>query len=756
MRMHKQRLLDTQFVRRMRIQAKSRDPAKAEEARQGLALREASIAAQSGASLRDNSVSASDASLTTLLERFIAGSPPHCDRRAHVKRVIARGKAELLNGAQSPVDHRQDHDHQEYDQQQHDEQKQRLSSLTKCNHATHTECLLARTGHQLNHPQNPGRTSPDQPRVFVPSRIPRQKRDKSVSEKQEEMWGKSYWFEDGQERGLAAGIYQDAPPVIQKTLIRKALTPNLILKFPGWTPFRMKGRGRYRMAADLEDAVTTKRLVECMGEAADIIGGLGPGVMIEGYSDMDFHTSLCVKYSKAMQGRFKPPQEESKNGTSLARGFPQDFMPKMKAAEAFLAPTTFAVHDFMLPNGHISDDRLVFNHLWAGKNAADENPANYTLENTYPVPDSDDNVKHDWGNLPFNLRAKFENPTHPTHIKRPPRHSRVRGSDLEALEKRDEPPLPDEHVLRAVAQKTAKAQPRRIANAEPRPTIAKKVAEKYKRDRKAAALLGNRRRVATETQVRVPAADDQVSCDDDEDGGVPIDLQREITSQNSVNPGPPPSDSGIARLMARSQQGTSSESGGVRLPTSTEMDTSAGPSKTETPPEVDPDTSLSSDESDGPDKSEHNASPPLRSILVKRPINGNESPQRARKRSVCWATNIPGRSNDRTTAPSQSFLPSSSSGHPQVENQSIANDSPPQSLSQAITIRWRPWAEPRSSVALSTNPNDHGGSAIIEATRSQVQDRDLATACAQGDAVDYARQLQEDCILRQRLRDLAQ
>ena len=103
--MHKQRLLDKQFVRRMRIQAKSKDPAKAEEARQGLALREASIAAQSGASSRDNSVSASHASLTTLLQHFIAGSPSHCDRRAHVKRVIATTEAELLNGMQLSLIH---------------------------------------------------------------------------------------------------------------------------------------------------------------------------------------------------------------------------------------------------------------------------------------------------------------------------------------------------------------------------------------------------------------------------------------------------------------------------------------------------------------------------------------------------------------------------------------------------------------------------------------------------------------------------
>ena len=750
----------------MEIQAKSKDLAKAEEARRGLALREASIAAESGAFLKDHSLLASRAPLTTLLERFIAGFLSHCDRRAHVKRVIGAGEAELLNCTRNAVDNQQNHDQQKYDQrkqdqQLHDQRERRLSTLTKCSHATYSECLLARTGHQLGHPQGTSGTSAHQPGVFLPSRVPRQKRDKSPIEKREETWGKSYWFEPGQERGLAAGIYQDAPPAIQRELIRKALAPNVILKFAGWTPFRMKGRGRYRMAADLDDAVTTKRLVECMGEAADIVGGLGPGVMIEGYSDMDFHTLLCIKYSTAMQRRFNPPYEDNTNGTSLTRGFPQEFWPKMKAAEAFLAPTTFAVYDFMLPNAHITDHRLVFNHVWAGKNAAEGSPANYTLENTFPAPGSND-PKHDWGNLPFNVRAKFENPAHPSHIMRPARHSRVRGSDLEALQKRDEPPLPDEHVLRAAAlreaaQKTPKAQPRRIANAEPRPTIAKKAAEKYKKHRNAAALLGNRRKVVTEPPVRVPTAEDQISIDDDDDddGGVPIDLQREIRSQLSINPGPPPSHSGIARLIARSQQETSSESGGVRLPTSPDKNASAGPTKTDSPPDVHPDASSSSDETHEPGKSDHTASPPLRSILIKRPTNGNESAQRGTKRSVCWDSNIPARSNNHTTSALQSIFPRSSSRNLQVENQSISKCSTPKSPSSAITIR-RPEDEHRSVVVLGTNSNDRGSIAVVERTRSEVQDRDLAVGWAQGDAVEYARQLQEDFIMRQRLRDLAQ
>ena len=795
MRMHKQRLLDQQYFQRMSIQVNSKDPAKAEEARQGLALREASIAAQSRAFMKDNGLSASRASLMTLLEHFIAGFHTQYNRHAHVKQVIAAREAELLQGTQDPVDHQQDDD-----QQEHDQRHQRLSSLTKCHHATHSECLLARTGHPLYHSQDPSKTSPYQPGVFVPSRIPRQKRDKSASEKREETWGKSYCFEAGQERGLVAGIYQDAPPVIQRALIRKALAPNLILKFADWTPFRMKGRGRYRMAADLDDAVITNRLVECMGEAADIIGGLGPGVLIEGYSDMDFHTLLCKKYSKAMQRQFKPPYEDSTDGTSLARGFPQDFMPKMKAAEAFLAPTTFAVYDFMLPNGHITDHRLVFNHVWAGKNVAEENPANYTLENTFPMPQSNEDSKHDWGNLPINQRAKFENPAHPSHIMRPPRHSRVQGSDLEALEKRDEPPAPDEHVLRVATlretnQKTPKAQPRRIANAEPRPTIARKIAdkikrdraEKTKRDRNAAVLLGNRRRVVTETQVRVPNTDGQISSDDDEDGGVPIDLQTEITSpilinpgpppsnsgiaRTSINPGPPPSHSGIARLIARSHQERSGpgvrlptsteEESGVRLPTSTDKHTSAGTLKPETPPDAQSDAGSSSDDTHGSGNSDHNASPPLRSILVRRPINANESSQRRPKRSVCWATDISARNDNRRTGALQSLFLPSSSRHPQVENQSTTNGSHPPSPSRAITIR-RPEAEGRSGVMLSTNPNHRSGSTVIETTRPQDRDSDMMTAnpyisaWAQGDAAQYARDLQEDFQMRQRLRDLAE
>lgn len=54
-------------------------------------------------------------------------------------------------------------------------------------------------------------------------------------------------------------LCSDEIPVIQRALIRKALAPNLILEFAGGTQFRMKGRGRYRMAADVEDAVISCR-----------------------------------------------------------------------------------------------------------------------------------------------------------------------------------------------------------------------------------------------------------------------------------------------------------------------------------------------------------------------------------------------------------------------------------------------------------------------------------------------------------------
>ena len=50
--------------------------------------------------------------------------------------------------------------------------------------------------------------------------------------------------------------------------------------------------------------------------------------------------------------------------------------------------------------------------------------------------------------------VKFTNPAEPTHILRPGRHSRLRDSELEALEARNEPPQPDTSTARHLHSQT--------------------------------------------------------------------------------------------------------------------------------------------------------------------------------------------------------------------------------------------------------------------------------------------------------------
>ena len=111
---------------------------------------------------------------------------------------------------------------------------------------------------------------------------------------------------------------------------------------------------------------------------------------------------------------------------------------RRKGAVKLLAPMTFELYDFLEPHGSISRYRLAIHHFWTGGNLIEENPDRYTLENTYPKP-----LGHDWANV--GCQIKFNSPAAPNV--RPARHPRIQDSDLETLERRDEPPMPEEQVL---------------------------------------------------------------------------------------------------------------------------------------------------------------------------------------------------------------------------------------------------------------------------------------------------------------------
>lgn len=689
-----------------------------------------------------------------------------------------------------------------------DLRKRRPTKISGCQHNTFSECLLARSGQQIQHRNAPTSAPFRHPRTFIPSRIPQpQKREQSSLESQNEVWGKAYWLHYKQLRGLEAKTYQDAPLGVQRRLIKKALKPSLTLHFPDWNPFPAKGRGKYRVATDLSDSQITQSLVLCMGQVPDVVGGFGPSVTIHGYSDIDFHSLLCIKYDKEMQRRLKPPQEEIVDGSRVVRGFPMDFTTRMKAAERFLIPMTFELFEFLEPHGSISTYRLAVHHFWTGKHVTEENPDRYTLENTYPKP-----LAHDWANV--GCQIKFKNPTEPNYVVRPARHPRIQDSDLETLERRDEPPLPEEYILQAIAyqQKAQKTQAKAIPNAQARPTLArqisdkqvmdKKIADKTKKVRKTSELLGNRRITRRRTGL-----DNYASSSSGEEDDV------QVGNEAALDPGPPPSRSGIAQMVHRAAQTNQIEpqnapgkvhlqrsKSKVDLPTNrdrSEMltvlkeqkppskiplpssstrsfkDSSSdtikqqgavpplSPLREDTPPSAYLHASSSNEDKGAKDMPGHRASPPLRSILVNQANPANGGAPRADKRSVCWASNIPCPSNDRSIDVSPSRIPAQSLKHPRHANP-LADGSANPPPSMAIAIR-KIESDRHPGAALSTNPGGHGKSVIIEMTKSLVRDKEMRMAASPYvgnvldglNAAEYAKELEREHLMKQRLMELA-
>ena len=415
------------------------------------------------------------------------------------------------------------------------------------------------------------------------------------------------------------------------------------------------------------------------------------------------------------------------------------------------------------------------------------------------------------------------------YVVRPARHPRIQDSELEALERRDEPPMPEEQVLQAIAYqyRAQITQAKEIPNAQPRPTIArqisdkkisdKKIAEKTKKIRKTSGLLGNRRVTRRKTE-----SDNNVSSSSDEEGGVPVPTGNEAALEEggvpvqagngaALDPGPPPARSGIGRMMHRAAQTNKPEpqnepgNGHLRrskskahvptnrdkngnLPTlkeqkppwvrfyesgnrsSKESSNTANqkeavpplsPLREDTPPSAYLHASSSNEHKREKDMPAHRASPPLRSILVNQANQANGGAPRAEKRSVCWASDIPRPSNDRSINLSPSRIPVPSFKHPRHANPlaDLSANPPP---SMAIAIR-KIESERHPGAALSTNPSGHGKSVIIEMTKSLLRDKEIRMAASPYignvldglNAAEYAKELEREYTMKQKLMELA-
>lgn len=761
--------LDRRYVMEMKRLSKSQDPAEAKIARQGLALRRSSMKAQEslcskvpmhgGESPAKSFNSGTTASLITIVE----GDSPDALWSSN-ERALARRDT-------SATELDSDEDIQELFsdiQKRQRTLKSRFSSVSE--DGDFVERLLAGVG--LGVPIHaPSRASPYVRGIFVPSRIPPPlEREMNNVDFQLRVYGSSHWFCTKQQLGLEAKTYHEAPPAVQRRLIKAAIEPDLVLHFPNWRPFETVGLGKYRVAADLPESKVVQTLLKCMGDLADLVGGFGPGIPIEGHSDIDFHTLLCMKYEKEMHGKIRPPQEEIVNGVLVIRGFPLDFETKWKTAETFLRPLTYEAFNFMEPRGRICEHRIAHYHVWTGEDVPEEDPDRYTLENTYPIP----KPQHDWANLPYHM--KFTNPAEPSYYVRPGRHSRLQDSDLEALEARNEPPMPDEVTMRANA---LFAQAKAIPNAQPRPPIARKISDKTKKVRVASALLGKKRTLSTGKQ-----ADGKEESGDEK--GPPVKTGEPSTKSAAVEPGAPSSHSVIAQPLhhpgqARNQSQALSQRPGLQRSKS-KVNQPANKNKSKKKDDSTPNTkgqkalnaaaqptskadySIAANRQENPVPSSsgstsptdaildlynhssveesgstraptpQDASPPLRSILIKQ-ANTNVCMSRAQpeKRGICWASDIACPSSDRSfPVPIQSHraaVPSVKQPHWTDHFNSVSPKSPP---SMAVAIKEIEAAR-QSGIAFSTKPigaSRGGVSAVAEMARSMTKDKEVRMAAS--------------------------
>ena len=250
-------------------------------------------------------------------------------------------------------------------------------------------------------------------------------RELSSHEANMRMWGGTYWFSAPDLANREPQSFNHLPLEEQKKRIRECNEPQIFLHYPDWNKPKCKGLGRYRMSVDLPRDVILRNLVDRMGNIADCLRVAGD-FPLEGFEGIQMDSLLCVKYEKEMRQRLQGPTEETINGTKVIRGFPVPFKQRLKAAETFLKPLTYAAFDYQ-PYDKVSDHRLAQNHFWVGKDCDQRVPSEMDLVNTYPKP------LQDQANIPEPVG--FTNVAQPSYVRLPDRRPAMKNSDLEALEK---------------------------------------------------------------------------------------------------------------------------------------------------------------------------------------------------------------------------------------------------------------------------------------------------------------------------------
>ena len=312
------------------------------------------------------------------------------------------------------------------------------------------------------------------------------KREPSQHENNMRLFGGSYWF-NAPDPTRERQCYSHLPLEEQKKVIRSLSEPNLIMHYPHWTKPKCKGIGRYRMAAELPQVEHIRGLVGRMGEAPDVLGVLGD-LPIEGFEGLTIHSLLCVRNHKEISEKLQGPTEDTVNDMKVDHGFPVPMSLRLKSAETYLKPLTYAAFCFQ-PYDKVSDHRLVHNYCWRGKDCDQKLPNEMNLVNTFPEPPSRDEP-----NLPEPVG--FTNGSQPSYIELPARHPHLKDSDLEALPSNPVPiskPRPKATTTAAIGRQATTNTTRRVSTAG-RPALERRTSDKGPRMKKTkTAALGKKR-----------------------------------------------------------------------------------------------------------------------------------------------------------------------------------------------------------------------------------------------------------------------
>ena len=337
------------------------------------------------------------------------------------------------------------------------------------------------------------------------------------------LFGGTYWF-NAPDPDRIPQSFNELPLEEQKRRIRELREPNLFLHFPKWDKPKCRGVGRYRMSVDLSPDEVVHGLVDRMGPIADCLG-LAGSLQLDGFDGIQLDSLLCVKYEKEMRKKLQGPTEEIVNGTKVVRGFPVPFSQKLKGAETFLKPLTYAAFEFQ-PYDKISDHRLVHEHFWTGKDCDQKIPDEMNLVNTFPKP------LQNQADLPKPIG--FNNISQPSYVQIPNRHPGVIGSDLEALEKY--PVIIPKVVPKTAAPAATGKQPAvgttRRVQAPGRPNLERRTSDRGPKIKKAkASALGKKRATSAVHLTQYP-----VEKDSSEAQAIPITNKQAAAVPATDNP----------------------------------------------------------------------------------------------------------------------------------------------------------------------------------------------------------------------------